>query len=305
MVATSVVLVSKTVRDAVYEISHCLQKHPLYYGHGLESPLDEAAYLVSFVLGLPPDFCLQKEHTKLAEQQRLLLQELLQQRVKSRKPLAYIIGQTWLAGQQFFVNEHVLIPRSPLAELIDAQFKPWWPNSEPEFILDLCTGSGCLGILAAKQFPAAQVHISDIDLQALQVAKRNIAAHQLENRVTPIHSDLFARLPKQRYDIIIANPPYVPLSEQSELPSEYHHEPAHALFAGEKGLEFAEQILLSASEYLNQYGILLLEVGQSAQALQNRFPQHDFMWLELERGGEGVCVLTSEQCQAIANSKFN
>ena len=301
----SVILLCKTVQEAVYEISQRLQKHPLYYGHGLESSLDEAAYLVSFVVGLPPDFSVGNENKKLSEKQRFQLQEMLEQRIMLRKPLAYIIGQTWLAGYQFFVNEHVLIPRSPLAELIDARFLPWRSNSEPDYILDLCTGSGCLGILAAKQFESAQVHISDIDLQALEIAKRNVIAHRLEERVTPIHSDLFTQLPKRRYDIIMANPPYVPLDEQPVLPSEYHHEPAHALFAGEEGLEFAEQILFGASEHLNYQGILLMEVGQSAQALQKQFPRHNFTWLELERGGDGVCVLTYEECCAIANYKFN
>ena len=194
--AESISLLCKTVHEIVYEIAKYLQEYPLYYGHGLESPLDEAAYLVSFVVGLPPDFCLEKDNKTLTEQQLFQLRNILKQRIDIRRPLAYILGQTWLAGYQFYVNEHVLIPRSPIAELIDARFVPWWPNSEPNNILDLCTGSGCLGILAAKQFPSSRVDVSDIDQQALNVAKRNIAEHHLKNRVSVVCSDLFASASK-------------------------------------------------------------------------------------------------------------
>ena len=301
MVDSSIILRCATVQEAVVEISACLQKHPLFYGHGLESPLDEAAYLVSFVTELPPDFCLQTACGNIAQDERLRMQEILEQRIKLRKPLAYLLGHTWLAGQKFFVNEHVLVPRSPLAELIEAQFLPWWSSPHnPEWILDLCTGSGCLGILVAKQFENACVDISDIDPEAIRVAQRNISLHQLEQRVTPYISDVFAQLPLRQYDIILANPPYVPVGEQPELPSEYQHEPAHALFAGEQGLDIAERILLDASEYLSHQGLLVMEVGQSAHALQRQFLHHDFIWLELERGGEGVCVLSRAECGRIA-----
>ena len=306
MVNASISLTCKTAKDAVQEITEKLQKHSLFYGHGMLTPFDEAAYLVSFVLELPPDFNPSKQNVALSQEQRIRMQELLRERIDLRKPLAYILGKTWLAGIEFLVDEHVLIPRSPMAELINKRFLPWWPSTkEPGFILDLCTGSGCLGVLAAKQFERSQVHLSDIDEQALKLAVRNVAANQLERRVTAILSDVFAQLPKHQYDIIIANPPYVPLSEQPVLPSEYKHEPAHALFAGEEGLEIAKQILLAANEYLNRGGILLLEVGQSAQTLQAHFPHHNFTWLELEHGGEGICVLTHEECCTIATHQCN
>ena len=302
----SILLRCTTIQQAVDEISACLQKHPLYYGHGLESPLDEAAYLVSFVAGLPPDFSAQTGRKKVSKNQRRRMQEILEQRILLRKPLAYLLGRTWLAGQQFYVNEHVLIPRSPIAELIDSRLFPWWSSDrEPERILDLCTGSGCLGILAAKQFQKAHVDISDIETTALAVAARNISLHCLEQRVTPYISDVFSQLPQRQYDIILANPPYVPVCEQPDLPSEYRHEPAHALFAGEGGLDIAEQILLNASEYLSRQGILVMEVGQSALALQQRFRQYNFIWLELERGGEGVCVLTFADCRRIAKQNIS
>ena len=306
VVDSSILLRCTTVQQAVDEISVCLQKHPLYYGHGLESPLDEAAYLVSFVAGLPPDFSVQAGKISVSKEQRCRMQEILEQRILLRKPLAYLLGQTWLAGQKFYVNEHVLIPRSPMAELLDAHLTPWWScDQDPEWILDLCTGSGCLGILAAKQFQKAHVDISDIDEEAINVAARNVSLHNLEERVTPYISDIFSQLPKRQYDIILANPPYVSVCEQPDLPSEYRHEPAHALFAGEDGLEIAEQILLNASEFLSHQGILVMEVGQSAPALQQQFLHHNFIWLELERGGEGVCVLTYADCRRIAKQRIS
>lgn len=290
-------LKNTSVKDAVYKIASYLHAHPLSYGQGIETPLDEAAYLVSFVLGLPPDFCLQDQNQMIDTKHLQQINEKLKERVELRKPLAYILRETWLAGYAFEVSEDVLIPRSPIAELIEQQFIPWWPEGrEVGAILDLCCGSGCLGILAAMQFPQAQVHLSDIDPKALKIAENNIQRHGLAERVTPILSDVYAELPRQTYDIILTNPPYVPEHEQSGLPSEYHHEPAHALFAGLDGLEIAKKILPDATKYLAPSGILVLEVGQSAQALQQQFPHHDFMWLELERGGEGVCILNYDEC---------
>ena len=306
MVASSILLHSTNVQQAVDEISACLQKHPLFYGHGLERPLDEAAYLVSFITGLPPDFSADAARKSISQEERIRMQGILEKRIVLRKPMAYLLGQTWLAGQAFYVNEHVLIPRSPIAELISAGFYPWWRGArDPLSLLDLCTGCGCLGILAAKQFKRAQVDVSDIDREALKVAAQNISLHRLEERVTPYYSDIFAQLPERQYDIILANPPYVPASERPELPREYQHEPAHALFAGEEGLDIAERILLGAAEFLNPHGILVMEVGQSARALQQKFLHHNFIWLELEHGGEGVCVLTHAECRRIAEQNFS
>lgn len=290
-------LKNTTVKDAVHKIAAYLLEHPLSYGQGIESPLDEAAYLVSFVVGLPPDFYLpeQNQGIQLAHQQVIL--DKLRARVESRKPLAYLLGETMLAGYSFEVSEDVLIPRSPIAELIEQQFFPWWRSGkEARTILDLCCGSGCLGILAAMHFPEAKVHLSDIDAKALEIAQNNIKRHDLAGRVSTVLSDVYAQLPVQTYDIILSNPPYVPMHEQSELPGEYHHEPAHALFAGLDGLEIAKKILPDATQYLAPEGILVLEVGQSAQALQQYYSHHNFMWLELEHGGEGVCILNYDEC---------
>ena len=297
----SILLSCTSVAEAVTEIVSILQQHPLSYGQGMETAIDEAAYLVSFVAGLPPDFSRQQAQNKLDKSMRERIQVILTERVYSHVPLAYLLGETWQAGYKFYVNQHVLIPRSPIAQMITQGFFPWLPEDQPvRRILDVCTGSGCLGILSAIQYPRADVVISDIDKRALEVANKNIQLHGLENRINAVISDVYEQLPSQQYDIITANPPYVPLSEQSDLPSEFSHEPEHALFAGEGGLEIAKRIIFGASQYLDPNGLLILEVGQSADNLQASFQQHHFLWHELEYGGEGVCVLTREECKLLA-----
>ena len=301
----SVTLECNNVAEAVSEIADLLQKYPLNYGHGIQTSIDEAAYLVSFVAGLPPDFGEQSGTRLLNQEERDRLQVFLSKRIFSRMPLAYLLGETLLSGVKFFVNEHVLIPRSPIAEMIEDRFFPWWPDKQPvRRILDLCTGSGCLGILAALEFEQAQVDVSDIDPSALKVAEKNIVLHQLELRINAVLSDVYEQLPGHQYDIIIANPPYVPVSEQSDLPSEFSYEPAHALFAGKEGLDIAKRIVFGASKFLEPEGILILEVGQSAQALQAQFPQYGFIWHELEHGGEGICVITCDECRQIVETEF-
>ncbi|MFK7794388.1 MAG: 50S ribosomal protein L3 N(5)-glutamine methyltransferase [Gammaproteobacteria bacterium] len=299
----SITLACNNVAEGVREIADLLQKYPLNYGHGIQTSIDEAAYLVSFVAGLPPDFGEQEATQSLNQVEVDRLQDFLHQRIFVRIPLAYLLGETLLSGMKFFVNEHVLIPRSPIAEMIEDRFFPWWSGKHSaRRILDLCTGSGCLGILAALEFEHSQVDVSDIDPEALQVANKNIVFHGLESRINAVLSDVYEQLPGHQYDIITANPPYVPVSEQSDLPSEFSHEPAHALFAGEDGLDIAKRIILGASQFLEPRGILVLEVGQSAQMLQSQFPHYDFMWHELEHGGEGICVLTNEECKQIVET---
>lgn len=299
----SIALACNSVSQAVREIADLLQQYPLNYGHGIQTSIDEAAYLVSFVARLPPDFGEQAAAQLLNQAEVEQLEDHLRQRIFSRIPLAYLLGETLLSGMRFFVDEHVLIPRSPIAEMIEDRFFPWWSDKQPaERILDLCTGSGCLGILAALEFEQSQVDVSDIDPKALMVANKNIALHDLESRINAVLSDVYEQLPGHQYDIIIANPPYVPVSEQTDLPSEFSHEPAHALFAGEDGLDIAKRIIFGASQFLVPKGILVLEVGQSAQALQAQFPHYDFMWHELEHGGEGICVLTCDECKQIVET---
>jgi ribosomal protein L3 glutamine methyltransferase len=301
----ALILKSTTVPDLINEITTALEQSDLSYGHGMETALDEAAYLVSFTLRLPPDFDPYEAGLSVTGGQREEITNLLQQRIEERKPLVYLLGETWLAGYKFIVNEHVLVPRSPIASLIQERFFPWWigageANAEPSAILDLCSGSGCLGILAALEFPEAQVVLTDIDPEALQLAGQNIQAHQLQNRVSTVLSDVWAQIPVHQYDIILANPPYVPQREQRELPTEYQHEPAHALYSGSDGLDVTKKILASISRYLTDDGLLVLEVGESAHALEQHFADTQFMWLALENGGEGVCVLTAEECKQFA-----
>jgi len=299
----SIALACKTIAEAVNEITDLLQKYPLNYGHGIQTSIDEAAYLVSFVAGLPPDFGQQSAAQLLGQTEIDRLQGFLHKRIFSRIPLAYLLGETLLLGMKFYVNEHVLIPRSPIAEMIDDRFFPWWSDKQSaRRILDLCSGSGCLGILAALEFDDSQVDVSDIDPQALQVANKNIAFHGLGSRINAVLSDVYEQLPSDQYDIIIANPPYVPISEQSDLPREFSHEPAHALFAGDDGLDIAKRIIFGASQFLDQKGILVLEVGQSAQALQAQFPHNNLMWHELKHGGEGICILTYDECKQIVET---
>ncbi len=299
----SIVLACKSVAEAVCDIADLLQEHPLNYGHGIQTSIDEAAYLVSFVVGLPPDFGDESAAQLLNQGEVDRLQDFLHKRIFSRIPLAYLLGETLLSGRKFFVDENTLIPRSPIAEMIEDRFFPWWSGKQPaRRILDLCSGSGCLGILAAMEFEESQVDVSDIDPNALKVANKNIAFHGLELRINTVLSDVYEQLPGHQYDIITANPPYVPLSEQSDLPPEFSHEPAHALFSGEDGLDIAKRIIFGASQFLEPKGIIVLEVGQSAQALQAQFPRYDFMWHELERGGEGICVLSCDDCKQIVKT---
>jgi ribosomal protein L3 glutamine methyltransferase len=298
-----ITLSTQNLKDLIEEVAALLEIQPLSYGQGMQTALDEAAYLVSFVAGLPPDFDPDADNKPLTNQEIVRILTLLQQRIFEHRPMAYLLGQTWLSGVPFRVNEHTLIPRSPIAELIRERFSPWWAG-EPSNILELCTGCGCLGILAAMEFDQACVDMSDIDSHALEVARDNIQMHSLEVRVTAINSDVYDQIPQKQYDIILANPPYVPLSEYADLPAEFRHEPKHALFSGTDGLDIPKRILLGATGYLAPQGILVLEVGQSAEALQARFPSHSFMWQALEEGGEGVCVLTQQECQSIYETEM-
>ncbi|MEM8843409.1 MAG: 50S ribosomal protein L3 N(5)-glutamine methyltransferase [Pseudomonadota bacterium] len=294
----SIKLTSIQLRGLIDEVSILLESQSLSFGQGLQSARDEAAYLVSFVAGLPPDFSFDMDNKVLTKQEIELIEQHLEKRIFQRQPLAYILGQTWLSGVPFLVNQNTLIPRSPIAEMIRDRFVPW-RFEQPKRILELCTGCGCLGILAALEFENAKVDITDIDQQALNVAHENILLHKLEKRVIALNSDVYDQIPPSQYDIILANPPYVPQSECAYLPAEFKYEPVHALFSGQDGLDIPKRILTGATQFLAPNGILILEVGQSAMNLQVCYPQHQFTWHELDDGGEGVCVLTRDECQLI------
>ncbi len=269
----------------------------LYFGHGTADAFDEAAALVLHGLHLPPDVHEGYLQAVLTTSERRTVVKQLERRIRERKPAAYINQRAWFMGLPFYVDERVLVPRSPIAELIECRFAPWIDPDPIARVLDLCTGSGCIGIACAHVFPEAHVDLADISADALVIARRNVHDHGLEGRCELVQSDLFDRLAGRRYDLIVSNPPYVSEIEMRSLPAEYHHEPVIGLAAGEQGLDAVLAILRHARDHLNEDGVLVMEVGATGPVLDERFPEVDFIWLELERGGEGVFLMTAEQLQ--------
>lgn len=284
-----------TIRDFVRWATSEFNRHELFYGHGTENAWDEANYLILAALKLPWDIDRSMLDARLIQQEREQLERLIRQRIEQRIPVAYLVGEAWFHGLPFYVNEHTLIPRSPIGELIEQQFSPWL-QAEPERILDMCTGSGCIGIACAMEFEYSQVDLVDISEPALEVAKRNIARYQLQPRVHAIQSDLFAALDDQvTYDLIVSNPPYVDAADFGDMPKEYQHEPELALVSGPDGLDACRAILREAPRFLTEQGLLVVEVGNSASALEEAFPQVPFTWVEFEQGGHGVFVFDRQQ----------
>lgn len=267
----------------------------LSFGHGLSSPLDEAVYLVLRTLNLPVDTPDIYWQSALTANEKLAIEAVIQRRINERIPAAYITKEGWFAGLQFYIDERVLVPRSPIAELVESQFSPWINPDEVENVLDLCTGSGCIGIACAYAFPYAQVDLADISEDALEVARMNVEQHDAEGRVSVIQSDLFENLEGRVYDIIVSNPPYVDAEDMATLSDEFQHEPELGLSSGEQGLDLTRTILKQAGKHLTDMGILVVEVGNSQHALAQMFPDVPFHWLQFERGGDGVFLLTKQQ----------
>ncbi len=269
----------------------------LYFGHGTDNPWDEAVQIAIHVLGLKLDTDASVLERQLTQTELDDLFRLFKRRINERVPVAYLTGLAYFSGFEFIVNADVLVPRSPISELIENAYSPWL-RKDPRKILDLCTGSGCIGIATAHVFPDAEVDISDLSKAAIKVAEQNIKKHGLESRVNAIESDLFSAMQGRRYDLIVCNPPYVNAEDLAAMPAEFHAEPVLGLASGADGLDFCKRLLAEASDHLTEDGCLIVELGNTWQTLDEQFQQVPFVWLEFERGGHGVFVLSAEDLAA-------
>jgi ribosomal protein L3 glutamine methyltransferase len=287
-----------TLRDHLRFAVSRFTEAGLHFGHGSDNAWDEAAYLALHALHLPLDRLEPFLDARLLPREREALLNLYRRRVEERLPAAYLTGEAWLMGHRFYVDERVIVPRSFLAELIEERFSPWLDDSRAVArALDLCTGSGCLAILAALCFPEARIDAIDISPDALAVARRNVTDYRLAERIRLIESDAFAALTDETYDLILANPPYVDAESMSALPPEYRQEPALALASGADGLDFTRRILAGAKARLNPGGMLVAEIGHNRLALEAVFPKLPFVWLETLAGGGHVFLLRREDLQ--------
>nr|WP_240457611.1 50S ribosomal protein L3 N(5)-glutamine methyltransferase [Halomonas socia] len=289
-----------TLRDCLRWATSEFHAHGLFYGHGTASPWDEAVALTLGALHLPWDVDPAVLEARLLPMERARIVALTRARIETRQPLPYLLGECFYAGYPFHVDERVLIPRSPIAELIEDGFAAWFPDQPPARVLDLCSGSGCIGIATALTLPTCEVDLAEISVAALEVAKANISRHDVGARVRAVHSDVFAGVAGQRYDLIVANPPYVDARDLATMPAEFQHEPALALGAGDDGLDIVRRILRDARAHLSDDGVLIVEVGNSDRHLEAAFPEVPFLWLEFERGGQGVFVLDAVTLNAHA-----
>ena len=284
-----------TVRDWLRYAVSAFNEAKLSFGHGSASAYDEAAYLILHTLHLPLDTLSPFLDARLASDEKNALLALFKQRVEKRLPAAYLTHEAWLGEFKFYVDERVIVPRSFIAELLHDQLAPWVEDAENiGNVLDMCSGSGCLAILAAHAFPNARVDAVDISQDAFQVAQRNVADYGLEERITLIQSDLFVSLKEKKYDVIVSNPPYVDAPSMAALPQEYRHEPQLALGSGKDGLDATREILKRAAEHLNPNGLLVVEIGHNRAALEATFPHLTFTWLNVSAGDEFVFLLRRE-----------
>lgn len=291
-----------TISDFVRFGMTLFEQSGCFYGHGTNNALDDAAAILCGVLALDPEHIATFKDAKLCKEEKHKIIELYKKRVIDKIPAVYLTNKTWFAQLPFYVDQRVIIPRSPLAEVVEAAYSPWFKQDDIQRILDLCTGSGCIAIASAYYCPNASVDAVDIDEQALEVAKKNVNTYQMQDRIRLIQSDLFAALTGHTYDIIISNPPYVDYTTRGELPKEYLHEPERALFAKDQGIYFASRILEASISFLNPGGMLFVEVGDASDAMQQRFANIPFVWLNFNRGGGGVFQLDYDAL--ITNEKY-
>ncbi|XID75973.1 50S ribosomal protein L3 N(5)-glutamine methyltransferase [Alkanindiges sp. WGS2144] len=306
----------QTIRDFIRFGVTALRSYEVHLGQGTEDFFAESSALVLQSLSLEWSADEQILDAKLLPSEKQRITQLLEKRINQRIPLGYLLNLAYFAGQPYYVDERVLIPRSPVAELIENQFNPYFSNGldkaqggvnqlphnahpfEPTRMLDLCTGSGCIAIALAYAFPDATIDAIDISRDALEVAAINVEHHHREDQVSLIESNLLEKIPAQRqYDLIISNPPYVDSADMADLPEEFLHEPELALAAGRDGLDLVRHILAQAADYLTDNGLLVVEVGNSEWALQQAFPKIKFHWLHFNRGGAGVFALTAQECR--------
>jgi ribosomal protein L3 glutamine methyltransferase len=284
-----------TVGQLIREGAEHFERAQLWFGHGTDNAVDEAAELVFFGAGLRHEDAAQVYDRTLRADQLQAIRALFARRISERIPAAYLTHRMWFAGHEFYVDERVLVPRSPIAELIESHFAPWIDAARVRRILDIGTGSGCIAIAAALAIPEAQVDAVDICEDALSVTRINIERHRLDARVSALRSDVFSSLQNRRYDVILSNPPYVGEAELASLPQEYVREPRLGLHGGHDGLDIVRTILREAPAHLEAHGILVVEVGNTEDVLLEAYPQVPFTWLDFARGGGGVFLLTAEQ----------
>jgi len=288
-----------TVEQLIHKIAQRFADAELTFGHGTDNALDEAAWLVFSVLGLAHEDAAQAYASSVPAAGERQVNDVATRRIAERIPLAYLLNEAWFAGLRFYIDERVLVPRSPIAELITSRFSPWLDEGRVGAAVDLGTGSGCIAIALAVAFPQASVDAVDISADALAVARKNIELHDLSDRVHPIESDFFAALQGNKYDLIVSNPPYVDQQDMDARSDEFRHEPDLGLAAGADGLDAANVILQNAANFLHDGGILVCEVGNSAAALEKLYPGVAFVWLEFEHGGSGVFVLGKQDLVGI------
>ncbi len=285
----------KTIRELINDISFQFEESDIFYGHGTDNAFDEAVYLVFSILDLSFEISDDQLNNLVDQDSSNRIDESVNKRITERIPLAYLVNKAWFLGLQYYVDERVLIPRSPIAELIEQQFQPWLMKADKvKNILDIGTGSGCIAIAAAMAFTSAMVDAIDVSKDALDVAQINVENHKLTDRIKLLMSDIYQNIGQQKYDLIIANPPYVDATDMDVLPAEYRHEPGIGLAAGVDGIDVVSRIIAESKKHLTDNGLLIVEVGNSQAAVEKAFPKIPFTWLEFERGGEGVFLLTAE-----------
>ena len=285
-----------TVRDMMRFAVSRFTEAGLFFGHGSDNAWDESAYLLLHTLNLPLDRLEPFMDARLTSDERALVLKIIRRRISERLPAAYLTNEAWLGEHRFYVDRRVIVPRSHIAELLREQLTPWIDDPwAVQSTLDLCTGSGCLAILAALAFPESTVDAIDISPDALAVARRNVGDYGLESRVNLIESDAFAAVPGKRYDVIISNPPYVNAESMANLPEEYLREPVLALASGEDGLDFTRILLREAGDHLNPGGLLVVEIGNNRDELEQAFPDTPFTWLDTAAGDGFVFMLRKEE----------